>query len=67
MIETIIVGIIVAVAILFIVRSIFRTLQGKKRCGCSAQCSCGSEDTSSCGHLHVQDSKPNMDKPEQKS
>ena len=37
MIETIIVGIIVAVALFFSGRSIYRTLQGKEKCsGCSS-------------------------------
>ena len=46
--DTIIVGIIVAGAVFFTIRTIVSTLQGKKRCGCSEECSCTREKASSC-------------------
>ncbi|MBU1342587.1 MAG: FeoB-associated Cys-rich membrane protein [Proteobacteria bacterium] len=38
--DEIIVGIIIAVAIVFMVKYFITTYQGKKSCGCSTGCSC---------------------------
>jgi hypothetical protein len=48
--DTIIVGVIVAGAVFWVLRTIIRTFKGEKRCECSGEhsCSCAGENASSC-------------------
>lgn len=48
--ETILVGIIVALALAFCVRSFIRIYRGEASCGCGSSCECSPDKKECCGH-----------------